>query len=105
MNAVHGFIRDDVFFLKESFDLTSRREVHNSSAQRKSSVEKVALFLKVSILLGRNPFHHEVGLDNNVEDIMRGIFEQQYLERKKRLLLSNDGFTLITLIPVHVSFC
>ena len=65
----------------------------------------MVLFLEIGILLGGDPFHHEVGLDNDVENIMRGIFEQQYLERKKRLLLDNGSFTLIILIPVHVSFC
>ena len=65
----------------------------------------MVLFLEIGILLGGDPFHHEVGLDNNVEDIMRGIFEQQYLERRKRLLLNDNSFTLIALIPVHVSFC
>ena len=98
-------VRDDVLFLKESFYLTGGGEIHNGGAQRKSSIEIVVLFLEIGILLWGDSFHHEVGLDDNVENIMRGIFKQQYLERRKRLLLSDDGFTLIALIPVHVSFC
>ena len=80
-------------------------EVHDSGAQGKASVEIVILPLEIGVLLLGDSFHHEVGLDDNVENIMRGIFEQQYLERRKRLLLSDDSLIINAHIPVHVSFC